>query len=211
MELRILASLSCDESLLESYKKGEDLHNKTAMKLFGMLGREEREKAKIVNFSVIYGKSSFGLAKELGITLKEASNYIERYFEEYPGVKKFIKETVNRARIDGYVKTMFGRIRELKDINSRNRTLRNASERMAVNTVIQGTQAEIIKKAMIDIDKYIEGKNIDMIMQVHDELVFEIEDGANIDEIVAIMQNSVSLKVPIIVNKYIAKDWSGSK
>ena len=106
---------------------------------------------------------------------------------------------------------MFGRIRELKDINSRNRTLRNASERMAVNTVIQGTQAEIIKKAMIDIDKYIEGKNIDMIMQVHDELVFEIEDGANIDEIVAIMQNSVSLKVPIIVNKYIAKDWSGSK
>ncbi|HCB64338.1 MAG TPA: DNA polymerase I [Fusobacteria bacterium] len=211
MELRILASLSCDESLLESYKKGEDLHNKTAMKLFGMLGREEREKAKIVNFSVIYGKSSFGLAKELGITLKEASNYIERYFEEYPGVKKFIKETVDRARIDGYVKTMFGRIRELKDINSRNRTLRNASERMAVNTVIQGTQAEIIKKAMIDIDKYIEGKNIDMIMQVHDELVFEIEDGANIDEIVAIMQNSVSLKVPIIVNKYIAKDWSGSK
>lgn len=210
IELRILAFLSKDKELIRSYENNLDLHYLTAKKIFNRdkISKNERNKAKIVNFSLIYGKSAFGLSKEIGISIFEASSYISRYFEQYPGVKRYIEDTISYARSNGYVKTLFGRKRYLKDINNRNSVLRSASERMAVNSVIQGTQSEIIKKAMIEIDRYIKDKDICMTMQVHDELIFEIETTDHVKDLINIMENSCSLgSVPIVVNKRVSNNW----
>ena len=178
--------------------------------------REERTVAKTINFSVIYGKTPFGLANELKITQGEAKEYIEKYFAEYPKVKEFEQEIVTSAEKKGYVETYFGRRRWIDGINSKNKNIKSQGERMAVNTVIQGTAAEIIKKAMISIYNILKDKeDIDMLLQVHDELIFEVKE-EKVDyyrEIIEnIMKNSVDFKnVRLEVNSAVGKNWAEAK
>ena len=221
IELRVLGEMSGDENLINAYSKNEDLHSLTARKIFGLpqgskVTREERTVAKTINFSVIYGKTPFGLANELKITQGEAKEYIEKYFAEYPKVKEFEQEIVTSAEKKGYVETYFGRRRWIDGINSKNKNIKSQGERMAVNTVIQGTAAEIIKKAMINIYNILKDKeDIDMLLQVHDELIFEVKE-EKIDyyrEIIEnIMKNSVDFKnVHLEVNSAVGKNWAEAK
>lgn len=218
IELRILASFSEDTSLINAFKNNIDLHDLTASKVFNsiLISRTDRERAKVINYSLIYGKSAYSLSKELDISVKEAQSYIDRYFAEYSGVRKYMDSVVEKARADGFVKTMFGRKRFLKDINNKNKNLKHAAERTAVNSIIQGTQSEIIKKAMINIYEYIkDDQNIKMLLQVHDELVFEVKEefvekySQKIEEF---MINSVNLKrVPIKIKIKSGSDWEEAK
>lgn len=220
IELRILASISEDEGLLNAYAHDIDLHSQTASILFLKepqdVTRVERDRAKVVNFSIIYGKSSFGLSKELDIPVHEATKYIKRYFEIYKGIENFINMTILDARNDGFVKTLFGRKRFIPGVNSKNIALRKAAERMAVNAVIQGTQAEIIKRAMVEIYNEIKDKeDIKMLLQVHDELVFEVKENQKeiyMQKIAKIMENAIVLpKVTLKVNITSSKNWEEAK
>ncbi len=179
VELRILAHFSGDESLLEAFRTGQDIHRRTAAEVAGIatedVSPDQRAAAKASNFGIIYGSSAFGIANQLGIAQGDAQKTIDAYFERYRGVRRFLDETVERARADGFVRTLLGRRRYLPDLASRNRVLRQAAERMAVNTVIQGTAADLIKKAMVDVAGALSAASLRtrMILQVHDELVFE--------------------------------------
>lgn len=221
IELRVLTQFSKEPNLISAYEKDEDLHDLTAKKIFQLgenesVSREQRTIAKIVNFSIIYGKTAFGLAQELKISQKDANEYIKRYFEQYPMVKELEKETISFAEEKGYVETYFKRRRIIEGINSKNNAVKKQAERMAVNTVIQGSAAEIIKKAMIDIYKTIKDKNdIKLLLQVHDELIFEIEEN-KIEEYKAflenIMENSVAFDlVKLKVNSSSGKNWAEAK
>jgi DNA polymerase-1 len=181
IELRILAHLSCDETLLEAFRQGEDIHIRTASDVFRVpldaVTREQRSRTKAINFGIIYGSSAFGLARQLGIAQSEAATHIRAYFERYPGVRTFLDRAIETAREQGYAETLQGRRRYLPDLRSRNRVLRSAAERMATNSVIQGTAADIIKRAMINIDADLRAPGApaaQMILTVHDELVFEV-------------------------------------
>lgn len=221
IELRVLAQLSGDENLREAYQNSMDLHSLTARKIFELsdeeeVSREERIIAKIINFSIIYGKTAFGLAKELGISQKEASEYIDRYFNQYPKVKGFEKEIVEFTEKHGYTETFFGRRRLIDGINSKNKNIKSQAERMAVNSVIQGTAAEIIKKVMIEIYKYIKDRDgISLLLQVHDELIFEIEKEKlemYREDIEKIMRESVKFdSVPLEINTNIGVNWAETK
>lgn len=221
IELRVLTEISGDENLIKAYGEGKDLHDLTARKIFGLseneeVKREQRIAAKIVNFSIIYGKTAFGLSKELKITRKEAEDYIEKYFTEYPKVKELETEIIQKAEETGYAETYFNRRREIKDIHSRNKNTKNQGERMAVNTVIQGTAAEIIKKVMIELYKFLKGKeDIKMLLQVHDELIFEIKDEKVVEYkaiIEDIMRNSIKFKnVKLEVNSSVGNNWAEAK
>jgi DNA polymerase-1 len=202
IELRIMAHLSQDERLCEAFAQGEDIHRATAAEVFGLgleqVESEQRRAAKAINFGLIYGMSAFGLAKQLGITRTEAQQYVSLYFERYPGVKKYMDGIREKAREQGYVETLFGRRLYLPDINNKNVQRRKYAERTAINAPMQGTAADIIKRAMINIDAWLQieksnkqktsSKNKQsecvMIMQVHDELVFEVEE-AVVDSIKA--------------------------
>lgn len=221
IELRVLAELSKDENLIAAYKNNEDLHRVTAKKIFELedgeeVSREQRIIAKTINFSIIYGKTAFGLSKELGITQKEATDYINRYFEQYPKVKDFEKSIIAYAEKNGYTETHFGRRRIIEGILSKNKNIKNQAERMAVNSVIQGTAAEILKKVMIEIFKVIENKeDISLLLQVHDELIFEIKE-EKVEEyrttIENIMRNSVKFDdVVLDINTNIGKNWAETK
>lgn len=222
IELRVLAELSKDENLILAYKKGEDLHKLTAKKIFELgedeeVSREQRIIAKTINFSIIYGKTAFGLSKELGITQKEATEYINRYFEQYPKVKDFEKKIVEYAEKYGYTETFFGRRRIIEGISSKNKNIKNQAERMAVNSVIQGTAAEILKKVMIELYKVLKDKEeeINLLLQVHDELIFEIKE-EKVEEyreiIENIMKNSVKFDdVVLDINTNIGKNWAETK
>lgn len=221
IELRVLTEISGDENLIKAYSEGKDLHDLTARKIFGLsendeVKREQRTAAKIVNFSIIYGKTAFGLSKELKITRKEAEDYIAKYFDEYPKVRELETEIIKKAEETGYVKTYFNRRRDIEGIHSRNKNIKNQGERMAVNTVIQGTAAEVIKKVMIELYKFLKGKeDIKMLLQVHDELIFEIKD-EKVEEYKAvienIMRNSVKFKnVRLEVNSSVGKNWAEAK
>ncbi|HBJ77667.1 MAG: DNA polymerase I [Fusobacterium varium] len=221
IELRVLAELSKDENLIAAYKNNEDLHRVTAKKIFELedgeeVSREQRIIAKTINFSIIYGKTAFGLSKELGITQKEATDYINRYFEQYPKVKDFEKSIIAYAEKNGYTETYFGRRRIIEGILSKNKNIKNQAERMAVNSVIQGTAAEILKKVMIEIFKVIENKeDISLLLQVHDELIFEIKE-EKVEEyrttIENIMRNSVKFDdVVLDINTNIGKNWAETK
>ena len=221
IELRVLASLSQDKKLIEAYKEKLDLHELTARKIFNLsecekVSRQQRIIAKIVNFSIIYGKTSFGLAKELDISVKEATSYINKYFEEYVSIAPFEKSIVEFAEENGYVKTLLGRKRYIEGINSKNKNIKSQAERMAVNTVIQGTAAEIIKKSMINIYDKINGESdIKMLLQVHDELIFEVKKDSveKYKKMIGdIMINSVELKnVNLDINVNIGTKWSETK
>lgn len=221
IELRVLTEISGDENLIKAYSEGKDLHDLTARKIFGLsekdeVKREQRTAAKIVNFSIIYGKTAFGLSKELKITRKEAEDYIAKYFDEYPKVRELETEIIKKAEETGYVKTYFNRRRDIEGIHSRNKNIKNQGERMAVNTVIQGTAAEVIKKVMIELYKFLKGKeDIKMLLQVHDELIFEIKD-EKVEEYKAvienIMRNSVKFEnVKLEVNSSVGKNWAEAK
>ncbi|MGL4999651.1 MAG: DNA polymerase I [Cetobacterium sp.] len=221
IELRVLAEISQDESLIKAYSENLDLHSLTARKLFDIpddetVKREQRDAAKTVNFSIIYGKTAFGLSQELKITPKEASDYIRKYFEQYPSVKHLEKEIIMYAEEHGYVETYFKRKRIIEGINSQNRVVKSGAERMAVNTVIQGTAAEVLKKVMINLYNLLKDKkDIHMLLQVHDELIFEVEKDKALqykEEIEKIMRESIKFsKVNLEVNSSIGQNWSETK
>ncbi|MCC1496060.1 DNA polymerase I [Alcanivorax sp. 1008] len=216
IELRIMAHLSGDTGLLDAFAKGLDIHRATAAEVAGKEVDEvtdlERRNAKAINFGLIYGMSAFGLAKQLGIGRQEAQQYVDSYFEKYPGVKRYMERTRAEAADNGYVETLFGRRLYLPDIQSRNANIRQGAERTAINAPMQGTAADIIKRAMIDVDRWLRESGIDalMIMQVHDELVFEVAQ-ADVDvlvkEVSARMTAAVKLDVPLVVDPGVGNNW----
>jgi DNA polymerase-1 len=216
VELRILAHYSQDESLLDAFQRGDDIHRRTAAAVSGIepseVGDEQRARAKAINFGIIYGSSAFGIANQLGIATGDAQEWIDAYFARYRGVRRFLDETVAAARERGFVTTLLGRRRRLPDLGSRNRVLRQAAERMAVNSVIQGTAADLIKKAMVAVDAALESEGLParMILQVHDELVFEVEQGAADDvaaRVRALMEGVLPLRVPLVVDVGVGRNW----
>ena len=216
VELRILAHYSGDASLIEAFRAGEDIHRRTAAEVWGVtpaeVTAEQRARAKAVNFGIIYGLSSFGLANQLGIATGEAQETIDTYFARYRGVRRFIDETIAAAQGDGFVSTYLGRRRQLPDLRSRNRTLRQAAERMAVNTVIQGTAADLIKAAMLSIDRALESARLSarMILQVHDELVFDVPR-SEVPAVTRLVQQKMEgvmpLGVPLAVEIGVGRHW----
>ena len=218
IELRLLAHMSGDENLIDAFIKGQDIHARTAAEVFGVpienISPDLRRKAKAVNFGIVYGISDYGLSQNLNIPRKEAGEYIARYFERYPGVKNFLDTTVDEAHKLGYVSTMFGRRRTLPTINSRNFNLRSLAERMAMNTPIQGSAADIIKLAMIRAEENLRGFKSRIIIQVHDELVLEAveEELADVEKILReAMERVVKLSVPLTVDIHAGENWSLAK
>ncbi len=216
IELRIMAHLSADEGLLKAFSQGLDVHRATAAEVFGVapeqVSTELRRSAKAINFGLIYGMSAFGLAQQLGLPRNQAQSYIDLYFARYPGVKNYMDSTRELAREQGYIETLFGRRLYLPEINSRNAARRQYAERTAINAPMQGTAADIIKRAMLAADRWLNQENPDakMIMQVHDELVFEIA-GDQVDGCVAkirtLMAAAAELAVPLIVDIGIGNNW----
>ncbi|TNI91250.1 DNA polymerase I [Aeromonas allosaccharophila] len=217
IELRIMAHLSGDKGLLTAFAEGKDIHKATAAEVFGValdaVTTDMRRSAKAINFGLIYGMSAFGLAKQLGIGRAEAQKYMDLYFERYPGVLEYMERTRQQAEAQGYVETLFGRRLYLPDIKSRNAGLRKAAERAAINAPMQGTAADIIKRAMINVDSWIRGiedESIRMLMQVHDELVFEIR-AEKLEEYTAIIKEKMSaaaeLQVPLLVEAGTGDNW----
>ena len=216
IELRIMAHLSGDKGLLQAFAQGEDIHRATAAEVFGVpveqVNNEQRRSAKAINFGLIYGMSAFGLARQLNIARGAAQEYVDLYFERYPGVKNFMDNTRESARENGYVETVFGRRLYLPEINHRNAQRRQYAERTAINAPMQGTAADIIKRAMIAVDDWIQTSQVDvtLIMQVHDELVFEVHKdqvkSAN-SEIDRLMTQVADLKVPLVVDIGTGKNW----
>ncbi|MFU2142935.1 DNA polymerase I [Gallibacterium anatis] len=215
IELRIMAHLSADAGLAYAFSHGLDVHRSTAAEVFDVpleqVTSQQRYRAKAINFGLIYGMSAFGLARQLQIPRNEAQTYIDRYFHRYPGVKQFMNDIQEKAKQQGYVETLLGRRLYLPELKSSNGMRRKAAERVAINAPMQGTAADIIKKAMIDIDRFIADKeDIRMIMQVHDELVFEVkEDKVEYYEkiIKDMMENAVKLSVPLIVEVNFGDNW----
>ncbi len=216
VELRLLAHLSGDVGLSRGFLAGEDIHAATASGVFGVppegVTPELRRRAKVINFGIIYGMSPFGLSRELGIGGREAKDYIDQYFARYPGVRDYIEKVKEQARRDGCVRTILGRRRFLRDINSRNRVLREAAERMAVNAPIQGSAADIIKIAMIGVDREYRRRGLGaaLVLQVHDELIVE----ASADEaqeaarlLTEAMEGAASLSIPLTVTVSTGKTW----
>jgi DNA polymerase-1 len=217
IELRILAHYSEDEILIKAFMDDEDIHTRTANEVFqlspGQITSELRRQAKAINFGIIYGMSPYGLSKQLGISHKMAKIYIDNYFSRYRGVKQFVQKTIETAKSTGRTSTLLDRIRLLPDINSANPTVRGFAERIAVNTPIQGTAADLIKVAMIQVDTALMERNLKtaMLLSVHDELVFEApSDELEIVEplVKSIMENVWNLKVPLKVNIARGKTWA---
>ena len=221
IELRVLAHISQDQHLIEAFQQGADIHTSTAMRVFGIEKAEDvtpndRRNAKAVNFGVVYGISDFGLSNNLGISRKEAKNYIDTYFERFPGIKNYMETIVREARDKGYVETLYKRRRELPDINSRNFNVRNFAERTAINSPIQGSAADILKVAMINLDKALTdaGLSTRMLLQVHDEIVLEVPM-AELETVKAMvketMESAIQLSVPLIADENEGQTWYEAK
>jgi len=221
IELRIMAHLSKDEGLLSAFASGLDVHKSTAAEVFSVpleqVTNNQRRSAKAINFGLIYGMSAFGLAKQLDIGRKQAQDYINLYFERYPGVKRYMDEMTIFARQQGYVETIFGRRLYLPDINARNSQSRQYAERTAINAPMQGSAADIIKRAMILVDQWLfaepdnsPASKIKMMMQVHDELVFEVPK-EDLDfatrQIKTLMESAADLQVPLVVDIGFGANW----
>ena len=211
-----MAEISGDEGMRQAFKDGLDIHQATAAKVHDVpldeVTDEMRRGAKMVNFGIIFGISAFGLSKNLGIARGEAKAIIDAYFEQYPGVKNYMDETVARAKEDGYVETMAGRRRHLRDINSSSHVARSAAERTAINTPIQGTAADMIKIAMVNVSKALEKADVKsrMLLQVHDELVLDLakdEEKIVVPLVVEAMKNTVPMEVPIVVDTGVGENW----
>jgi DNA polymerase-1 len=216
IELRLMAAFSGDEAMLEAFKAGEDIHRDTASRVYGIMpafvSDDQRAKCKMVNFGIIYGISAFGLSQRLKVSRKEAAGLIETYFRLYPKVKKYMEDAVDKAREKGYAETVLGRRRTLRDISWRNATVRMAAERDAINTPIQGSAADLIKVAMVNVDRAMKaaGMRSRMVLQIHDELVFDapVEE---VDELKAIiereMTTAIDFGVPLEVGIGVAANW----
>jgi DNA polymerase-1 len=216
IELRIMSHLSGDKALLKAFAEGQDIHRATAAEVFGVtpeaVTSDQRRSAKAINFGLIYGMSAFGLAKQLGVERGTAQKYIDLYFDRYPGVRSFMDNIREQAHEAGYVETVFGRRLYLPEINSRNGQRRAAAERTAINAPMQGTAADIIKRAMLEVDGWIRKKKpaVTMIMQVHDELVFEVDEDSVDDvvpEILSMMEEAAELSVPLVVDAGHGANW----
>lgn len=216
IELRLIAEISDEANMIQAFQKGEDIHTSTASKLFKIpleeVSKTQRSQAKTVNFGIVYGQSAFALAEQTGLSRKEAKEMIDAYYENYPKLKEWMAEQVKKARELGYVETILGRKRHLKDINSNNFVVKGHSERNAVNAPIQGSAADIIKMAMINIDKKITEKNLKtkMLLQVHDELIFEspIDEVKQAKELIKTeMEQAFQTKVPLLVEVDVGKNW----
>ena len=220
IELRVLAHLSGDETLIAAFARGEDIHDRTALKVFGensgLSPHELRRRAKIVNYALLYGKTAFTLAKDIGVTQQAAQEFIEAYFAGFPRVRGYIDQTLEEARRTGMVKTMFGRRRPVPELTSKNGQIRSAAERVAVNLPIQGTAADILKRAMIDVHRALKAERSParMILTVHDELLFE-SPAEHVDEVAALvrerMAQAVALKVPLDVDVGVGDSWKEAK
>ena len=217
IELRIMAHLSGDKALLDAFKQGKDIHSATAAEIIGVdieqVSAEQRRRAKAVNFGLIYGMSAFGLAKQLGIARNEAQQYMDTYFERYPGVMQYMEDTRSTAAEKGYVETLLGRRLYLPEIKSRNGIRRKAAERAAINAPMQGTAADIIKKAMLLVDEWIEEHGegrVKLLMQVHDELVFEVKESVLTEiesKVQELMESAASLNVPLVAEAGHGDNW----
>ncbi len=213
-----MAHLSEDRGLLDAFAEGRDIHAATAAEVFGVplakVTPDQRRSAKAINFGLIYGMSAWGLSRQLHIERNQAQTWIERYFDRYPGVARYMERIRSQAAEDGFVETVFGRRLTLPEIHSQNRARRQGAERTAINAPMQGTAADIIKRAMIDVDAWLQGEacEIDawMVMQVHDELVFEVAEGqveAFIEQVKGRMQSAAELSVPLIVEAESGANW----
>lgn len=220
IELRLIAHFSQDPLLLNAYRTGQDIHTLTAAEVFGVdaatMDKETRNRAKAVNFGIVYGISPFGLAAQLGIDQRTAKQYIETYFERYAGVRAFIDETLETVRRDQAVRTFFGRSRPIPDIQSRNPNMRGFAERTAINTPLQGTAADLIKLAMLRIDQLIRERKLKsrMTLQVHDELLFDVvpEEAKELQTLVKHeMEHVAEFSVPIVAEVGIGKNWRDIK
>jgi DNA polymerase-1 len=220
IELRLLAHFSGDPLLKRAYAEEIDIHTLTASEVFGVpidtMSKETRNRAKAVNFGIVYGISAFGLAAQLGIPQAEARAYIDRYFARYQGVKEFIEKTLAQTRKDGFVRTMFGRLRPIPDIESRNPNQRGFAERTAINTPLQGTGADLIKLAMIALDRKLaeRGLKTRMVLQVHDELLFEVpfDETEEVGELVRTeMEGVAELSVPLVADLAFGPNWRDMK
>jgi DNA-directed DNA polymerase len=215
IELRIMAHLSGDQGLINAFSQGKDIHRSTAAEIFGVsldeVTSEQRRNAKAINFGLIYGMSAFGLSRQLGISRPDAQKYMDLYFQRYPEVQQFMTDIREKAKAQGYVETLFGRRLYLPDINSTNAMRRKGAERVAINAPMQGTAADIIKRAMIKLDEVIRhDPDIEMIMQVHDELVFEVRSEKVEffrEQIKQNMEAAAELVVPLIVEVGVGQNW----
>jgi DNA polymerase I len=213
----VLAHLSKDPTLIDTFRRGEDVHDRTSREIFGPLSPipadEQRRISKMVNYALLYGKTAFTLAKDIGVSRAEAEKFIEAYFARYSAVRAFIEETLAGARRTGHVRTLLGRLRHLPDINSRNFQVRAEAERQAMNTPVQGSAADLIKKAMIDLHRELrrEGMKSQLILQIHDELLLEVPEveaeqaRAMVKEI---MEGALVLDVPLVVDARLGASWA---
>ena len=219
IELRIMAHISQDEGLLKAFREGKDIHRATAAEVFGTqpenVTPEQRRMAKVINFGLIYGMSAFGLAQNLGIERRMASHYIEEYFARYPGVARYMQQTRSAAHAQGYVQTAFGRRLWLPDILSSRPAVRAGAERAAINAPMQGTAADLIKRAMVSLDRWLKEQHLKsrLILQVHDELILEVpEDEVELvkQNVAGIMQSAASLSVPLLAEVGVADNWEAA-
>jgi DNA polymerase-1 len=219
IELRVLAHMAQEQSLIDAFRRGDDIHDQTSAKVFGtdsgLSTHELRRRAKIINYALLYGKTAFTLAKDIGVTQQAAQAFIDAYFAGYPSVRRFIDETIVKARDSGVVSTLFGRRRRVPELTSRNGQIRAAAERVTVNLPIQGTAADILKRAMIDLHQAQSAiAGLRMILTVHDELVFEVPEAAA-DEASALirhhMEHAVALDVPLDVDVGVGRTWNDAK
>ena len=219
IEFRVLAHLADEDVLIEAFRGGADFHEQTALRLFGEnSGRDPhqlRATAKMVNYAVLYGKTAFTLAKDINVPTQAAQEFIDAYFAGFPRVRAFIDQTLADARVSGFVQTLYGRRRLVPELNSRNGQMRSAAERAATNHPIQGTAADIMKLAMIEVDRVIASmQDVRMILTVHDELLFEVPRNRAEDVAAVVqdaMQRAAALKVPLIVDVGIGENWKDAK
>jgi DNA polymerase-1 len=218
IELRVLAHLADDEALIDAFRRGDDIHDQTAAKVFGaesaLSPHELRRRAKIINYALLYGKTAYTLAKDIGVTTQAAEAFIAAYFAGFPRVRAFITRTLEDARATGVVKTMYGRRRLVSDLNSDDFKRRSAAERVAANLPIQGTAADIMKRAMVDVHAALPPADARMILTVHDELLFEVRREAAEDIVELVrdrMQGAAALKVPLTVEVGVGTNWKDAK
>jgi DNA polymerase-1 len=217
IELRVLAHLSGDPTLIDTFKRGEDVHDRTSREVFGPLSPipkdEQRRISKMINYALLYGKTAFTLAKDIGVSRSEADAFIQAYFARYPKVRSYIDETVESARATGSVRTLLGRLRRLPDLKARNPQVRFEAERQARNTPVQGSAADLIKKAMIDLGRALRksGMKTRLILQIHDELLLETPEAeaqAALGLVKEVMEGALELVVPLVVDARLGHTWA---
>jgi DNA polymerase-1 len=217
IELRILAHLSKDQTLLDTFRRGEDIHDRTSQEVFGPLSplppEEQRRRSKMVNYALLYGKTAFTLARDLGVSRREAERFIDSYFSRYPSVRRFLDSTVATARETGVVRTLLGRLRRLPELGSSNFQVRTEAERQAVNTPIQGSAADLIKKAMLDLAAALRHRGLGarLILQIHDELLLEVPEQEGEEALALVkqvMENALELDVPLVVDARLGRNWA---